>query len=110
MANKARGFGLTAELNRKRDGKWDLEQANEVIEWIVSVLNYGKKDEIAEDMDPVKDSGGFLKMFKDGTKLCHTVNAIQADSVKKINTSAMAFKQMENIGELYFTLLYSTIC
>merc|ERR1711956_58503 len=41
--------------------------------------------------------GGFAEWLKDGHVLCALVNAIKPGIVKKVNTSSMPFKQMENI-------------
>ena len=43
-------------------------------------------------------SGTFHEQLKDGVALCKLINKLQPGSVKKINTSKMAFKMMENIG------------
>jgi hypothetical protein len=43
-------------------------------------------------------AGSFHEALKDGVYLCKLINTIQPGSVKKVNTTKMAFKQMENIG------------
>jgi len=47
MSKQVRGFGLTAELRRKQDQKWDGDTANQVIMWISDVLSHGEKEELA---------------------------------------------------------------
>ena len=39
MANRPKGFGMTAELADKRDKKYDSDVEGQVVEWIVSMLN-----------------------------------------------------------------------
>ena len=40
---------------------------------------------------------GFAAGLKSGQVLCRLINAIKPDTIKKIETSSMPFKQMENI-------------
>lgn len=42
--------------------------------------------------------GSFHEALRDGVYLCKAINALSPGSVKKINTSNMAFHMMENIG------------
>lgn len=40
----------------------------------------------------------FYEVLKDGVILCKLANAMEAGKIKKVNTSTMAFKCMENIS------------
>ncbi|KHJ91842.1 hypothetical protein OESDEN_08280 [Oesophagostomum dentatum] len=51
-----------------------------------------------EDFSTDGNVENFCSVFKDGTLLCRLANSLQPGAVKKVNTSAMAFKQMENIA------------
>ncbi|KAK6106846.1 hypothetical protein QQG55_25870 [Brugia pahangi] len=90
MTERATKSGLALEAQRKIREKYDSELAGQLLEWVAQLT--GKS--FSTDGD-VKN---FLGVFKDGTALCSLANALQPGSVKKINTSAMAFKQMENIS------------
>ena len=41
MANRPKGFGMTAELARKKEAKFDAELANDCFEWMRLVLKDG---------------------------------------------------------------------
>lgn len=86
MAERPKGYGMTAELQEKKAAKYDPGLEQEARDWMESVT--GK---------PLP-SGSFHEALKDGVYLCELINVIQPGSVKKINTSKMAFKMMENIG------------
>eukprot|EP00112_Aurelia_sp_Birch-Aquarium-sp1_P006769 Seg1740.3 transcript_id=Seg1740.3/GoldUCD/mRNA.D3Y31 product="Muscle-specific protein 20" protein_id=Seg1740.3/GoldUCD/D3Y31 len=91
MADRPQAYGLTAEVKGKLDGKYDPKLEKEATEWIEKVL--GEKFFAgASGADAVHEK------LKDGVILCNLVNRIKPESVKKINTSTMAFKMMENIG------------
>lgn len=79
------GFGLDAELARKQAEKYDHGAEKIARDWIEAVT--GEKLE-----------GPFGAALKNGQILCKLINAIKPGSVKKIETSAMPFKQMENIS------------
>lgn len=100
MANRPKGYGMTAELARKRDAKFDSGLATEASQWIAEVLKTGSGDsaQLASELGPVENAKDFQTPLKNGVILCHLINIIKPGSVRKINTSAMAFKQMENIG------------
>lgn len=90
MANRPKGFGFSAEVSKKIDGKYDRDLEMQVVEWICSMLP-----------DVQKPAGGKDEVhawLKDGVTLCTLINVLQPGSVRKVNTSKMAFKQMENIG------------
>ena len=55
MANRPKGYGMTAELANKKAKKFDPELAQEVIEWMALVLLDGGKDELADKL-PTKVS------------------------------------------------------
>lgn len=41
-------------------------------------------------------SGTFAEDIRDGRRLCNLINVIKPGSVRRVNNSAMPFKQMEN--------------
>jgi len=51
-----------------------------------------------EDITGESFSGDFQESLKSGVLLCNLLNKIQSGTVPKIQTSNMAFKQMENIA------------
>jgi len=84
--SKARGFGLTAELDKKKAGKFDADRANEAIAWLAEVLKY--KD--ASDPDiatlvEVATMEDVCKTLKDGRVLCKVINILYPGTIKKIN-------------------------
>jgi len=91
MANRPKGYGFSAEVSRKIDKKYDSELEEQAVEWICSYLS---------DAPEPKPSGKqeVHAWLKDGIVLCKLINELQPGSVKKINESKMAFKQMENIA------------
>ncbi|XP_057291580.1 myophilin-like [Hydractinia symbiolongicarpus] len=101
MANRPRGFGMTAELAKKRAAKFDPDLAEEALFWVGDVLSTNGNDEaqeLVENLGTVNTEKDVMTALKDGVALCHLINCIKPGSVKKINTNKMAFKQMENIG------------
>jgi len=99
MANRPKGFGMTAELAKKKSAKFDSGLANECFEWIVTVLKGNRADgDIVNRLKEVQTEKDVHVALKDGVVLCHLANAIKPGSVKKINSGNMAFKQMENIS------------
>jgi len=65
--------------------KFDPAKAKEAREWI---------EEVTGEKFP---SNNFAESLKSGVLLCKLLNKIQSNTVPKINTQNMAFKQMENI-------------
>jgi len=91
MATREQGYGFTAEISGKIQGKYDSNQEREALAWIQKqVPNAG--------LQGVSGSSAVGDKLKDGVILCKLINRLQPNSVKNINTSKMAFKQMENIG------------
>lgn len=103
MANRPRGFGMTAELNKKKDAKYDEGLAKESMEWVSLVLAHGGVDgQKVADLAAMEtlSQNDIKDVLKDGVLLCKLVNIIVSDEpVKKINSSTMAFKQMENVDK-----------
>ncbi|XP_066930532.1 muscle-specific protein 20-like [Clytia hemisphaerica] len=90
MADRQEGYGFTKELHDKMAFKYDIDQEQEAIEWIMHHV----KD---CDLEDVRGAESLQAKLKDGKILCQLINAIEPGSVKKINESEIAFKQMENI-------------
>lgn len=86
MADRPKGYGLTAELKDKQSGKYDPKLEKEAREWLQAVVG-----------EPFP-AGSFHEALKDGVYLCKAINKLAPGSVPKINQSKMAFKMMENIG------------
>lgn len=92
MAERPKGYGMTADLAEKKAAKFDPDLAREAIQWISDVTGVS---EIAS-VNPTPTD--IVEAFKNGVWLCNLINIIQPGSVRKINESKMAFKMMENIG------------
>lgn len=95
MAERPRGYGLTAEVNRKMAAKYSMEEEQQAREWMEAVVQ--------EPVCPGEPEGALgpdklHQGLKDGTYLCKLMNTLQPGAIKKVNESKMAFKQMENIG------------
>lgn len=86
MADRPKGYGMTAELKEKQASKYNPELERQARQWLESVVG---------EPFPAAD---FHDALKDGIYLCKAINKLQPGSVPKINTGKMAFKMMENIG------------
>jgi len=89
-STRATKSGFAAEAHAKIMSKYNEHHAHEVLEWISEIIN--------KPLNTNGEMDNFYDVLKDGTILCELVNEIKAGSVKKINTSTMAFKCMENIN------------
>jgi len=59
MSYRMRGMGMDRELEQKIEQKYSLDDENELVEWIVSVIMYGQGKHDFEDCDiPVPESEG----------------------------------------------------
>jgi len=87
---RAAKSGLAAEAHEKIRSKFSPEAASELIAWINRVSG--------QSLDTNGEMTNFVSTLKDGTALCKLANALQPGSIKKINETSMAFKQMENIN------------
>ena len=76
---------MSAEVQRKLQAKYDPRVERLAVEWIQALTG----DSCAS---------GFGPSLKNGQTLCRLVNAIRPNSVSKIETSSLAFKQMENVS------------
>ncbi|XP_054849742.1 transgelin-2 [Eublepharis macularius] len=95
MANRGPAYGLSREVQQKIDKQYDPELEQILTQWIVAQCG----PEIGQPQ-PGKDE--FQKWLKDGTILCKLINSLYAKGqgpVAKIQASAMAFKQMEQISQ-----------
>ncbi len=87
------GYGLTAELELKKQEKYDPEMEQDALAWIEAVLD---KPGL---FDGISGARAVHEILKDGIILCELINTIQPGSVKKINHQKMPFFKMENIGQ-----------
>lgn len=85
VGTRGAGYGLDAELARKQAAKYDTKTEVQVKDWITAVTGEAFTESFGDSL-------------KDGRMLCMLINKIQAGSVRKIETSKMPFKQMENIS------------
>lgn len=51
MAYRVRAMGMDREIEQKTEQKYSLDDENEIVEWIVSVLMYG----MGKDLDEIDD-------------------------------------------------------
>jgi len=89
MASRATKSGFAAEAQSKILSKYDPEMGGVILQWIVEASG--------QNINTDGDHENFCAVLKDGTILCNLANALKPGSIKKINTTSMAFKQMENI-------------
>jgi len=86
MSTKARGFGLTAELDKKKAGKFDPDRANEAICWLKEVLSFGDaSDPDLDSLVEVATMEDVTKVLKDGRVLAKVMNVLYPGTIKKIN-------------------------
>jgi len=84
--NKARGYGLTAELEKKKAGKFDADRANESIEWLKEVLKFADAaDPDIETLKAVATMEDVTAILKDGRVLAKVMNILYPGTIKKIN-------------------------
>ncbi|CAG0880976.1 unnamed protein product [Cyprideis torosa] len=93
MAYHGPAYGLSRECQMKAQAKFDLDRANQAIQWVEAMLE--------QDFDlpggRVTEASDFARVLKDGTALCHLINRLRPGAVSKINTMKAPFKQRENI-------------
>ncbi|XP_063173145.1 transgelin-2 [Candoia aspera] len=95
MANRGPAYGLSREVQQKIDRQYDPELEQILIQWIGAQCG----PEIGE---PQPGKENFQKWLKDGTVLCLLINSLYPKGqgpVAKIQSSSMAFKQMEQVSK-----------
>ncbi|TRY83378.1 hypothetical protein DNTS_016650 [Danionella cerebrum] len=93
MANKGPSYGLSRQLQDKIEQKYDPELEERLVEWITAQCGpaVGR---------PEPGKLGFQTWLRDGCVLCELINSLSGDRpVKKIQSSSMAFKQMEQVSQ-----------
>ncbi|MEE6491577.1 hypothetical protein FKM82_016267 [Ascaphus truei] len=93
MANKGPSYGLSREVQKKIDEKYDPNLEVILTQWIIAQC----VGETSQPEGPGKLA--FRTWLKDGTVLSHLINSLAPKSVAKIQRSEMAFKQMEQISQ-----------
>lgn len=88
--SRATKSGLAAEAHEKIRSKFNPETASDLLMWINKTSG--------QNLQTDGELNDFVATLKDGVALCKLANALQPGSIKKINESTMAFKQMENIN------------
>lgn len=86
MAVRPKGYGMTAELQEKKDANYNPQLEAEARGWLQALVK-----------EPFP-SGSFGEALKNGIYLCKAINVLSPGSVRKINQGSLAFKQMENIS------------
>ncbi|CAI9535184.1 unnamed protein product [Staurois parvus] len=93
MANKGPAYGLSREVQMKIDQKYDPELEIILVQWIGGQCG----NQVGQPEEAGK--AGFQKWLKDGVILGHLINSLAPGSIAKIQASAMAFKQMEQVSQ-----------
>jgi len=96
MANRPKGYGLTAEIKGKMAAKYEVEKEQEARLWMQDVLGEPLNPQVPnhEPLGPDR----FHTSLKDGILLCKLADKIIGPGKVKYNSSGIAFKQMENIN------------
>ncbi|CAL8360722.1 unnamed protein product [Merluccius merluccius] len=94
MANKGPSYGMSRQVQDKIASKYDPELEQILVEWISQQCGSGVGK-------PEAGKGGFQTWLKDGCVLSELINSLFSGDkpIKKIQSSTMAFKQMEQISQ-----------
>lgn len=91
MANRPRGYGLTAALQRQRAEKYDYDDEQDALAWMEAVLDEGEIFINVHGMRKTQDA------LRDGVYLCKLIIALCPGIIKRINVPDSPFKCMENV-------------
>ena len=91
MANRPTGYGLTAEIKRKNEEKYNYDDEQDALCWMEAVID---EEEVFLGVEGMKKTGDALK---DGVYLCKLILSLSPGIIKKINPPTTPFKCMENI-------------
>ncbi|NP_001080783.1 transgelin 2 S homeolog [Xenopus laevis] len=93
MANKGPAYGLSREVQQKIDQKYDNELENILVQWIQAQCG-------TQGGSPDGQGKSAVQVWlKDGIVLSHLINSLAPKSIAKVQSSSMAFKQMEQISQ-----------
>jgi hypothetical protein len=87
MADRPKGYGMTAELQDRIDSKNDPVREEEARSWLQALVG-----------EPFPE-GSFHEALKDGVYLCKAIRQLDPEAKIKINTLHTPFAMMENIGQ-----------
>ncbi|GMT15171.1 hypothetical protein PFISCL1PPCAC_6468, partial [Pristionchus fissidentatus] len=93
MSNHGPSYGLSRELERKSQARFNLAEAHEVLLWIET--STGRQ--FCEDPLNLEDSQAVSDVLKDGISLCELMNRLGIPTNFHTRPK-MAFHQMENIS------------
>ncbi|KAE9551304.1 hypothetical protein FO519_005484 [Halicephalobus sp. NKZ332] len=93
MAERATKSGIALEAQQKIHSKYDPQLAGQILRWVEQAGNFD-----GFPTGNTVEADEFIELFRDGQRLCQLANALEPNAIKKVNTSALAFKKMENIS------------
>ncbi|OWF47093.1 calponin-1-like [Mizuhopecten yessoensis] len=98
MSKRMRGYGLSAEIDRKRRDQYnnEIDREQEARLWIEEVI--GEELVQGSDRSQPLTWDGLHKSLMDGIVLCKLINTLSPGSVKKINKPMTNYHKMENIA------------